>query len=180
LIASEFKFSLSQDIGCQSEVQGIAIGGGLGFVSGGMNSWLGGGSFMDDYLTKPFGMSELLARLRVALRHRATLNADSEPIFETGNLKVDLVRREVSRAGKPIHLTPNEYGLLSILVKYAGRILTHRQLLKEIWGPGASQATPYLRVYMNQLRQKLESDPAQPESLITEPGIGYRLVETAG
>jgi two-component system, OmpR family, KDP operon response regulator KdpE len=131
----------------------------------------------DDYLTKPFSVSELLARLRVALRHRAAACADDSPVFENGALKVDLIRREVSLAGDPIHLTPNEYRLLAILVKYAGRVLTHRQLLKEIWGPGSSQETHYLRVYMNQLRQKLEVEPAQPKYLITEPGIGYRLLE---
>jgi two-component system, OmpR family, KDP operon response regulator KdpE len=131
----------------------------------------------DDYLTKPFSVSELLARLRVALRHRVATHADAAPLFENGHLKVDLVRREVTLAGNPIHLTPNEYRLLALLVKYAGRVLTHRQLLKEIWGPGSSQETHYLRVYMNQLRQKLEPDPAQPKYLITEPGIGYRLTE---
>lgn len=132
----------------------------------------------DDYLTKPFGIGELLARLRVALRHRAAKQSDGDPIFQNGDLKVDLARREVTCAGQPIHLTPNEYRLLSILVKYAGRVLTHRQLLKEIWGPGSSQETHYLRVYMNQLRQKLETDPAQPRYLITESGIGYRLTES--
>jgi len=131
----------------------------------------------DDYLTKPFGVSELLARLRVALRHRAATQSDGEPVFQSGDLKVDLARREVSLDGKPIHLTPNEYRLLSILVKHAGRVLTHRQLLKEIWGPGSSQETHYLRVYMNQLRQKLEVDPAQPKYLLTESGVGYRLMD---
>jgi two-component system KDP operon response regulator KdpE len=131
----------------------------------------------DDYLTKPFGVSELLARLRVGLRHRAATQADGKAIFQNGELKVDLARREVTLAGKSIHLTPNEYRLLSILVKHAGRVLTHRQLLKEIWGPGSSQETHYLRVYMNQLRQKLETDPAQPKYLVTEPGIGYRLMD---
>jgi two-component system KDP operon response regulator KdpE len=131
----------------------------------------------DDYLTKPFSIGELLARLRVAFRHRATANTTSESVFQTGDLRVDIVRREVTIAGNPIHLTPNEYRLLSILVKYAGRVLTHRQLLNEIWGPNAVQETHYLRVYMNQLRQKIESDPAQPRYLLTEPGVGYRLKE---
>ena len=131
----------------------------------------------DDYLTKPFGVGELLARLRVALRHGAATQTDGEPVFQNGDLAVDLCRREVTLAAKPVHLTPNEYRLLSILVKHAGRVLTHRQLLKEIWGPGSSQETHYLRVYMNQLRQKLEADPAQPKFLITEPGVGYRLVD---
>jgi len=133
----------------------------------------------DDYLTKPFGVSELLARLRVALRHRAAPRTAGTPVFENGDLKVDLARREVSVAGKPVHVTPNEYRLLATLVKYAGRVLTHRQLLKEIWGPGSAQETHYLRVYMNQLRQKLETDPAQPRYLVTEPGVGYRLLEAA-
>jgi two-component system KDP operon response regulator KdpE len=129
----------------------------------------------DDYLTKPFGVSELLARLRVALRHGVTRQADGDPIFQNGDLKVDLSRREVTLGGNLIHLTPNEYRLLAVLVKHAGRVLTHGQLLKEIWGPGSSQETHYLRVYMNQLRQKLESNPAQPRYLLTESGVGYRL-----
>jgi two-component system KDP operon response regulator KdpE len=129
----------------------------------------------DDYLTKPFGVGELLARLRVALRRRSANPSDGSPVFENGDLKVDLARREITLAGKPVHLTPNEYRLLSILVQHAGRVLTHRQLLKEIWGPGSSQETHYLRVYMNQLRQKIEVDPAQPRYLLTEPGVGYRL-----
>ena len=131
----------------------------------------------DDYLTKPFGVGELLARLRVALRHRAAKQSDGEPVFQSGDLKVDLARREVTLAGKPIHLTPNEYRLLSILVKHAGRVLTHRQLLKEIWGPGSSQETHYLRVYMNQLRQTVAPAPAPPRYLLTESGIGYRLTD---
>jgi two-component system, OmpR family, KDP operon response regulator KdpE len=131
----------------------------------------------DDYVTKPFGVSELLARLRVALRHGAAVG-DGPPVFQNGDLRVDLVRREVSLAGKLVHMTPNEYRLLAILVKYAGRVLTHQQLLKEIWGPGSSQETHYLRVYMNQLRQKLEPDPAQPRYLLTEPGVGYRLSDS--
>jgi two-component system KDP operon response regulator KdpE len=131
----------------------------------------------DDYLTKPFGIGELLARLRVAFRHRAATTVTSEPAFQTGDLRVDLVRREVTVAGNAVHLTPNEYRLLAILVKYAGRVLTHRQLLNEIWGPNAVQETHYLRVYMNQLRQKVESDPAQPRYLLTEPGVGYRLAD---
>jgi two-component system KDP operon response regulator KdpE len=131
----------------------------------------------DDYLTKPFGVSELLARMRVALRHTVGKTADEKPVFENDALRVDLVRREVTLNGKPVHLTPNEYRLLAILVKHAGRVLTHKQLLKEVWGPESSQETHYLRVYMNQLRQKIETDPAQPKYLITEPGVGYRLVD---
>jgi two-component system, OmpR family, KDP operon response regulator KdpE len=128
----------------------------------------------DDYLTKPFSVGELLARLRVALRH-ATRADSGEPVFETGDLRVDLVHRKITRAGETIHLTPNEYRLLTLLVKHAGKVLTHTMLLKEIWGPGSSQDIHYLRVYMNQLRQKLETDPAQPKYLLTEPGVGYRL-----
>ena len=132
----------------------------------------------DDYLTKPFGLSELLARMRVALRHTSATRIGGEPLFENGTLRVDLARREVHIAGRPLHLTPNEYRLLALLVKYAGRVLTHRQLLKEVWGPGSSQETHYLRVYMNQLRQKIEADPAQPRFLLTEPGVGYRLADS--
>jgi two-component system KDP operon response regulator KdpE len=133
----------------------------------------------DDYLTKPFGVGELLARLRVALRRRATNPSDGSPVFQNGDLKVDRARRIVTLAGTPVHLTPNEYRLLSILVQHAGRVLTHRQLLKEIWGPGSTQETHYLRVYMNQLRQKIEADPAQPKYLLTEPGVGYRLTDVS-
>jgi two-component system KDP operon response regulator KdpE len=130
----------------------------------------------DDYLTKPFGVAELLARIRVALRHRAAANPQTgDPVFEVGQLRVDLSKREVSAAGKVIHLTPNEFKLLSVLVKNQGRVLTHRQLLKEVWGPGSSEESHYLRVYMNQLRQKLETDAARPRYLLTEPGVGYRL-----
>jgi two-component system, OmpR family, KDP operon response regulator KdpE len=132
----------------------------------------------DDYLTKPFGVGELLARLRVALRHLAATDADTgESSFEIGTLRVDLGRREVISSGKPVRLTPNEFRLLSVLVKNAGRVLTHRQLLREVWGPGSDQDTHYLRVYMNQLRQKLEADPSRPKYLITEPGVGYRLMD---
>jgi two-component system KDP operon response regulator KdpE len=131
----------------------------------------------DDYLTKPFGVGELLARVRVALRHRAATNADTGvTLFAVGELKVDLARRDVSVGGKPVRLTPNEFRLLTVMVKSAGKVLTHRQLLREVWGPGSSEDTHYLRVYMNQLRQKLEADPARPRYLITELGIGYRLM----
>jgi two-component system KDP operon response regulator KdpE len=130
----------------------------------------------DDYLTKPFSVGELLARVRVALRHAASADKDSgDPIFENRSLRVDLARREVSIAGKPVHLTPNEFKLLTVLVKHAGRVLTHRQLLQEVWGPKSSEETHYLRVYMNQLRSKLEDDAARPQYLLTEPGVGYRL-----
>jgi two-component system KDP operon response regulator KdpE len=129
----------------------------------------------DDYLTKPFGVGELLARLRVALRHHSGAGSSPDPVFTSGTLRVDLTRREVFVSGKAVHLTPTEYRLLTTLVKNVGRVLTHRQLLNEVWGPNSSQEAHYLRVYMNQLRQKLEADPAQPRHLITEPGVGYRL-----
>jgi two-component system, OmpR family, KDP operon response regulator KdpE len=130
----------------------------------------------DDYLTKPFGVGELLARVRVALRHAASSNQDpGDPTFTTGDLKVDLLKRQVFLADKQIHLTPNEYKLLTALVKNAGMVMTHRQLLKEVWGPFITQESHYIRVYMNQLRQKIEPDPSRPKYLLTEPGVGYRL-----
>jgi two-component system, OmpR family, KDP operon response regulator KdpE len=130
----------------------------------------------DDYLTKPFAMAELLARLRVAERHAARLSAEpGEPVFEAQGLRVDLATRLVTRDGREIHLTRLEYKLLATLVRYAGRVVTHRQLLKEVWGPGAVNETQYLRVYMTQLRHKIESDPARPALLATETGVGYRL-----
>jgi two-component system KDP operon response regulator KdpE len=129
----------------------------------------------DDYLTKPFGTSELLARMRVALRRVAERTPTQEPVVSLGDVTVDLARRLVTRAGKPVHLTPHEYKLLTTLLKYAGKVVTHKQLLKEVWGPQAVSQTHYLRVYMAQLRQKLEADPARPRYLTTEPGVGYRL-----
>jgi two-component system KDP operon response regulator KdpE len=130
----------------------------------------------DDYLTKPFGVEELLARIRVALRHAALPPGSApEPIFEAGDLRVDLVRREVRRGGQEVHLTPTEYKLLSLLIRHAGKVLTHRQLLKEVWGTSYAEQSHYVRVYMAQLRQKLEADPARPRLLMTEPGVGYRL-----
>jgi two-component system KDP operon response regulator KdpE len=128
----------------------------------------------DDYLTKPFGVGELLARIRVALRHAAK-TADGDAQFSLGELKVDLVRRQVLLREVEVHLTPIEYRLLTTLIKHAGRVLTHRQLLREVWGPNASDQTQYLRVYMGQLRHKLEQDPSRPRFLVTEPGVGYRL-----
>ena len=132
----------------------------------------------DDYLTKPFGMGELLARIRVALRH-ATLPAGSSTgtRYRAGNLLVDLSARTVHRDGGEVHLTPTEYKLLATLVRQAGRVITHRQLLQEVWGANYIEQTHYLRVYMAQLRHKLEHDPTRPRLLLTEPGIGYRLRE---
>ena len=132
----------------------------------------------DDYLTKPFGMGELLARIRVALRH-ATLPAGSSTgtRYRAGDLLVDLSARTVHRAGAEVHLTPTEYKLLATLIRQAGRVVSHRQLLQEVWGANYVGQTHYLRVYMAQLRHKLEHDPTRPRLLLTEPGIGYRLRE---
>jgi two-component system, OmpR family, KDP operon response regulator KdpE len=131
----------------------------------------------DDYLTKPFGTSELLARIRVALRHARgrTLGAD-DPIVSVGPICIDHARHEVSMDGKTVHLTPIEFRLLGVLVANAGRVLTHRHLLREVWGPSHVEDNHYLRVFMANLRHKLESDPAQPKMLLTETGVGYRLV----
>jgi two-component system KDP operon response regulator KdpE len=130
----------------------------------------------DDYLTKPFSVGELLARIRVALRHTAQGTGEGgEPVFVLESLRVDLVRRQVFVGQEEIHLTPIEYRLLTTMVKYAGKVLTHRQLLKEVWGPDSVFETHYLRVYMAQLRRKIEADPARPRFLLTEPGVGYRL-----
>ena len=128
----------------------------------------------DDYLTKPFGTGELLARLRVAQRH-AQPPLD-QAIFQAGNLAVDLTSRAVSVKGKPIKLTATEYALLQLFVRHAGKVLTHRQILKEVWGPNYVEQTHYLRVYMAHLREKIEEDPSQPELLVTESGVGYRLM----
>ena len=130
----------------------------------------------DDYLTKPFGTGELLARIRVALRHAARVGQErQEPVLTVGDLSIDLDKRTVHVAGAEVHLTPIEYKLLATLLKNAGKVLTHRQLLSEVWGPGYANNTQYLRVYMVQLRHKLEADAARPRYLVTEPGIGYRL-----
>jgi len=128
----------------------------------------------DDYLTKPFGIGELLARIRVALRHAARAG-DGEPLVSVGDLRVDLAARTVQRAGSEVRLTPIEFRLLAVLAKNAGRVVTQRQLLKEVWGPSAVGQTHYLRVYMAQLRHKLEAEPARPRLFVTEPGVGYRL-----
>jgi two-component system KDP operon response regulator KdpE len=132
----------------------------------------------DDYLTKPFGTDELLARMRVALRHSARLSAGTDvgqAVFEAGDLRVDLAARLVYKRGAEVRLTRTEYRLLAALVKHAGKVLTHRQLLVDVWGPGAATESHYLRVYMAQLRHKLEDDPARPRHLLTETGVGYRL-----
>jgi two-component system KDP operon response regulator KdpE len=129
----------------------------------------------DDYLTKPFSVSELLARVRVALRHSSANKETGESQFQVGGLTIDFSRHQTTVDGKSIHLTRNEFRLLSVLAKNAGKVMTHRQLLKEVWGPGSSDQSHYLRVYMNQLRQKIESDPARPKYLLTEIGVGYRL-----
>ncbi len=130
----------------------------------------------NDYLTKPFGFGELLARIRVALRHAMRPQEQMQnDVFITGNLKVDLLNRVVSVDEEEIHLTPIQYRLLMVLVKNAGRVLTHQQILNEVWGPSYKENAHYLRIYMSQLRQKLETDPTQPKLLVTESGVGYRL-----
>lgn len=129
----------------------------------------------DDYLAKPFSMGELLARLRVALRHRGTSLAAAVTRHALDDLQVDLATRTVLREGQAVHLTPTEFDLLAGLVRHAGRVVTHRQLLTEVWGPEYTEHTHYLRLYMGQLRAKLEKDSAEPRHLLTETGVGYRL-----
>ncbi|MGZ8184044.1 MAG: response regulator [Methylobacter sp.] len=130
----------------------------------------------DDYLTKPFSICELLARIRVSLRHSAQLAGDNaEPLFTTGELRVDLARRNVYMGKREIHLTPIEYRLLTVLIHHAGKVLTHRFILLHVWGPAYVEHAHYVRIYMGQLRQKLEADPTHPKYLLTETGIGYRL-----
>jgi two-component system KDP operon response regulator KdpE len=135
----------------------------------------------DDYLTKPFGIGELLARVRANLRRpRAaadgTIAQEADPVFRFGQVEVDRQARLVRRAGAEVHLTPIEYRLLGVLIANAGRVLTHRQLLREVWGPSYAGQSHYLRIYMGHLRQKLEADPAQPQHLLTETAVGYRLL----
>ncbi len=127
----------------------------------------------DDYVTKPFSTDELLARMRTALRHAQP--APDQPIFNSGHLTVDLTRRLVLVEGQPVRLTPTEYALLRLMIQNAGRVLTHSQILRAVWGPEYVRETHYLRVYFAQLRQKLETDPRVPRLLLTEPGVGYRL-----
>jgi two-component system KDP operon response regulator KdpE len=130
----------------------------------------------DDYLTKPFGSAELIARIRVALRHAARVNGAPSAVVPIGDdIQVDLVKRVVLVRGNEVHLTPIEYKLLGALIKHAGMVLTHRHLLEQVWGPGHAHQLEYLRVYMTQLRHKLEADPTRPKYLVTETGIGYRL-----
>jgi two-component system KDP operon response regulator KdpE len=130
----------------------------------------------DDYLTKPFGAAELMARLRVALRHAARSREAPSAVVRIGDdVELDLVKRQVRVRGAEVHLTPIEYKLLTELAKHAGLVVTHRQLLEQVWGPGHTHQMQYLRVYMTQLRHKLEQTPARPRHLVTEPGIGYRL-----
>ncbi|HEV8691135.1 MAG TPA: response regulator [Ideonella sp.] len=131
----------------------------------------------DDYLVKPFSIAELLARLRVALRHRGTTLKPALTRYESDGLLVDLAAHQVSLQGEPVHLTPTEFKLLARLVRGAGQLVTHRQLLADVWGPEFTEHTHYLRLYMAQLRAKLEADPADPRRLLTEPGVGYRLAE---
>jgi two-component system, OmpR family, KDP operon response regulator KdpE len=128
----------------------------------------------DDYVTKPFNSGELLARVRAALRHAQPQGVDA--IFHAGNLEVDLSKRSVRKAGEEIKLTPIEYSLLRLLVTHAGKVLTHRQLLTDVWGAKAIEQTHYLRVHIAHLREKLEADPSAPELIVTEPAVGYRLV----
>jgi len=128
----------------------------------------------DDYVTKPFGIGELLARMRTALRHANRGPAESS-VMEIGDVRVDLAARIVTRTGQEVHLTRLEYKLLVTLLKHAGKVLTHRFLLREVWGPQDSQETHYLRVFVASLRRKLEDEPARPRYLLTEPGVGYRF-----
>src|SRR5262249_45790358 len=135
----------------------------------------------DDYVTKPFGIGELTARIRVALRHSARGGkpgqTETDPVFRVGSLEVDQDKRIVSIDGRKVHLTPIEYKLLQSLVRHAGKVITHRMLLQEVWGSAFTEQTQYLRVYMRQLRNKIEEDPTRPRYLRTEPGVGYRLAD---
>ena len=130
----------------------------------------------DDYLTKPFGVGELLARVRVALRRRLQAGSKPEPCLEFGDVKIDMQARLVTRGGEPVHMTPTEYRLLAVLAANAGRVVTNPQLLREVWGPSNSENGHYLRIFMGRLRQKLEEDPARPKYLFTETAVGYRLL----
>lgn len=129
----------------------------------------------DDYLAKPFGVGELLARTRAMLRRRSRAGDEHAPVVNFGDVSVDLSRRTVHRNGEPVHLTTLEYRLLTVLVANTGRVLTHRQLLKDVWGPSYVESSHYLRIYVGHLRQKLEADPTQPRFILTETGVGYRF-----
>jgi len=130
----------------------------------------------DDYLTKPFGIEELLARVRVALRHSARLSGSQTSIVEAGPLKIDLAWHTVTRDDEEVKLTATEFNLLAYLASNRGRVLTHQSILKQVWGPADADHTEYLRVYVRQLRKKLEADPDQPRYILTEPGVGYRFI----
>ena len=132
----------------------------------------------DDYVNKPFGVAELMARLRTAMRH-AMVAAGETAVFEAGDLIVDILSHRVTLAGVPIRLTPKEYDLLRLLARHAGRVMTHRQILNEVWGPAHAEDAQYLRVFVRRLRQKIEADAADPRRLLTESGVGYRLVDPA-
>ncbi|MCR3748267.1 response regulator [Lentzea californiensis] len=129
----------------------------------------------DDYVTKPFGMDELLARLRAAVRRSATTGPEDEPIVQTASFTVDLAAKRVLKNGAEVHLTPTEWGLLEVLARNAGKLVAQKQLLRDVWGPAYEKETHYLRVYLAQLRRKLEPEPARPRHLLTEPGMGYRF-----
>jgi two-component system KDP operon response regulator KdpE len=131
----------------------------------------------DDYLTKPFSAQELMARIRVALRHRSQRQDDAGPVYEVEGLQVDLARREVRRDGQAVALTPTEYKILEFLVQHAGRVVTHAQVLRAVWGPRLAGRSHYVRVHVHALRSKIERDPTQPRVLLTEAGVGYRLVD---
>jgi two-component system KDP operon response regulator KdpE len=131
----------------------------------------------DDYLTKPFGVGELLARVRAASRRRSQAAGGGSSVFEFGDVHVDLSLRIVQKRGKAVHLTPIEYRLLTLLVANAGKVMTHRQILRDVWGPSHAEDGHYVRVYMGHLRQKLEDDPAQPKHIVTETAVGYRLIQ---
>jgi len=128
----------------------------------------------DDYVTKPFGMDELLARLRAAMRR---VEPSGEPVLEVGEIRVDLEKRAVTVGGQPVQLTPNEFAMLRLFARNEGKLLTHRTILREVWGPAYQVESHYLHVYVSQLRRKLEPDPARPRYILTEPGVGYRLVD---